>query len=80
MSLILKDLVISSFVILPCTYFINNNNNNSNNTYIAPISILLFSSALKNKNIFLKKILTLHKIYMEKVHEPTKKSKTIMSS
>ena len=82
MSLILKDPVISSFVILPCTYFINNNNNNnnSNNTYIAPISILLFSSALKNKNIFLKKILTLHKIYMEKVHEPTKKSKTIMSS
>ena len=57
MSLILKDLVISSFVILPCTYFINNNNNNNNNnnTYIAPISILLFSSALKNKNIFLKK-------------------------
>ena len=83
MSLILKDLVISSFVILPCTYFINNNNNNnnnSNNTYIAPISILLFSSALKNKNISFKKILTLHKIYMEKVHEPTKKSKTIMSS
>ena len=85
MSLILKDLVISSFVILPCTYFINNNNNNnnnnnSNNTYIAPISILLFSSTLKNKNIFFKKILTLHKIYMEKVHEPTKKSKTIMSS
>ena len=29
----------------------NNNNNNNNNTYIAPISILLFSSALKNKNI-----------------------------
>ena len=28
----------------------NNNNNNNNNTYIAPISILLFSSALKNKN------------------------------
>ena len=80
MSLILKDLVISSFVILPCTYLIYNNNNNSNNTYIAPISILLFSSALKNKNIFFKKILTLHKIYMEKVHEPTKKSKTIMSS
>ena len=26
-------------------------NNNNNNTYIAPISILLFSSALKNKNI-----------------------------
>ena len=33
----------------------NNNNNNNNNTYIAPISILLFSSALKNKNIFEKK-------------------------
>ena len=29
----------------------NNNNNNNNNTYIAPISILLFSSELKNKNI-----------------------------
>ena len=28
-----------------------NFNNNNNNTYIAPISILLFSSALKNKNI-----------------------------
>ena len=28
-----------------------NNNNNNNNTYIAPISILLFSSALKSKNI-----------------------------
>ena len=28
----------------------NNNNNNNNNTYIAPISILLFSSALKKKN------------------------------
>ena len=25
----------------------NNNNNNNNKTYIAPISILLFSSALK---------------------------------
>ena len=25
----------------------NNNNNNNNNTYIVPISILLFSSALK---------------------------------
>ena len=56
----------------------NNNNNNNNNTYIAPISILLFSSALKNKNI--KKILRLHKVYMQKVHEPTKKSKTIMST
>ena len=29
----------------------NNNNNNNNNTYIAPISLLLFSSALKNKKI-----------------------------
>ena len=27
------------------------NNNNNNNTYIAPISILPFSSALKNKKI-----------------------------
>ena len=34
--------------------FNNNNNNNNNNTYIAPISILPFSSALKNKNIFKK--------------------------
>ena len=35
-------------------YYNNNNNNNNNNnskTYTAPISILLFSSALKNKNI-----------------------------
>ena len=29
----------------------DNNNNNNNNTCIAPISILPFSSALKNKNI-----------------------------
>ena len=29
----------------------NNNNNNNNNTCIAPISILPFSSALKNENI-----------------------------
>ena len=29
----------------------NNNNSNNNNTYIAPISIFPFSSALKNKNI-----------------------------
>ena len=39
------------------------------NTYIAPISILLFSSALKNKNISKKKLPRLHK-----VHELTKKS------
>ena len=32
-------------------YHNNNNNNNNNNTYIALISILLFSSVLKNKNI-----------------------------
>ena len=31
--------------------FNNNNNNNNNNTYIAPISTLPFSSALKNKKI-----------------------------
>ena len=29
----------------------NNNNNINNNTCIAPISILPFSTALKNKNI-----------------------------
>ena len=55
----------------PSQFNNNNNNNNNNNTYIAPISILLFSSALKNKNIK-KKLLGLHKIY--KVNEPTKKS------
>ena len=38
--------------------FNNNNNNNNNNTYIAPISILPFSSALKNKNISKKKYIT----------------------
>ena len=32
-----------------------NNNNNNNKTYIVPISILLFSPALKNKNISTKK-------------------------
>ena len=31
------------------------NNNNNDKTYIVPISILLFSSALKNKNISTKK-------------------------
>ena len=41
---------------------------------MAPISILLFSLALKNKNISKKKekLLRLHKVY--KVHEPIKKS------
>ena len=42
-------------------------------TYIAPISLLLFSSALKTKNIS-KKVLRLHKVSMHKVHEPTKES------
>ena len=35
----------------PSQFNNNNNNNNNNNTYIAPLSILPFSSALKNKNI-----------------------------
>ena len=35
-------------------YNYNNNNNNNTNTYIGPISILLFSSALKNKKILKK--------------------------
>ena len=51
-------------IFLPVIFNYNNNNNNNsnnNNTYIAPISILLFSSRL-------------HKIYMHKVNEPTKKS------
>ena len=48
-----------------------NNNNNNNNTYIAPISILLFSSALKNENIKNKKQKTLRP---QKVHEPANKS------
>ena len=49
----------------------NNHNNNNSKTYTAPIAILLFSSALKNKNIK-KKLLGLHKVY--KVNEPTKES------
>ena len=47
----------------PSQFNNNNSNNNNNNTYIAPISILPFSSALKNKKIS-KKILKLHKVYM----------------
>ena len=47
------------------------NNNSNNNTYIAPILILLFSSALKNKNIKKQKQKTLR---LQKVHEPTNKS------
>jgi len=51
----------------------NNNNNNNNKTYIAPILILLFSSALKNKDISKeKKLPRLHKVY--KVHELIKKN------
>ena len=49
----------------------NNNNNNNNNTYIAPISILLFSSGLKNKNILKKNQKTPR---LQKVHDPTNKS------
>ena len=47
-------------------------NDNNNKTYIAPISILLFLSALTNNNISKKKLSRLPKVY--KVHEPTKKS------
>ena len=47
-------------------------NDNNNKTYIAPISILLFLSALKNNNISKKKLSRLPKVY--KVHKPTKKS------
>ena len=64
-----------SFEELPLALYLSRSRlNNNNNTYIAPISILLFSSALK------KKILRLHKVCMQKVHEPTKRSKTIMST
>ena len=41
-----------------------NYNNNKKKTYIAPISLLLFSSALKNKQT-------------NKVHKPTKKLKQL---
>ena len=76
----LKLISITNILIRVCQnffFYCNNNNNNYNNnnnkTYIVPISILLFSSALKNKKYFnKKKLLRLHKIY--KVHEPTKKS------
>ena len=60
---------ISLTLLIFLTVIFNNNNNNNNNTYIVPISILLFSSALK-KN----KTLRLYKVYMQKVHEPTNKS------
>ena len=54
----------------------------NDNTYIVPKSILLFSSALKNKNISIIiiiikgkiKLPRLHKVYMHLVHEPTNKS------
>ena len=44
------------------------------------MSILLFSSALKNKSISKKELPRLHKVYMHKVHEPTKRVKTILST
>ena len=57
------------------TVIVNNNNNTNDNTYVAPISILLFSSALKIKILKKKqKTLRLHKVYIQKVHEPTNKS------
>ena len=46
-----KNLELPVVSCLSIELFYNNNNNNNNNTYIAPISILLFSSALKNENI-----------------------------
>ena len=63
----------------------NNNNNNNNNTYIVLISIYIYSYFHQRLKIKIskknrKKILTLHKVYIQKVHEPTKKSKTIMST
>ena len=39
---------------------------NNNNTYIAPISVLLFSSALKNKNISIIIIIIKEKIKITK--------------
>ena len=49
---------ISLTLLISLTVIFNNNNNN--NTYLVPVSILLFSSRV-------------HKVYMHKVHEPTKK-------
>ena len=49
----------------------------------SPSELSLLLSLVKVKcitKIFFKKILRLHKVYMQKVHEPTKKSKTIMST
>ena len=75
----MPTLVIIIIIIIIIIVIIISSNNNDNNTYIAPISILLFSSALEIKK-YLKKIPRLHKVYTQKVHEPTKKSKTIMST
>ena len=47
--ILMTKIIIVIIVMITIVIKINNNNNN-NNTYIAPISILLFSSALKNKN------------------------------
>ena len=64
-------------------FYVNNNNNDNNNddnndnkTYIASISILLFSSALKNKNISKKKDCIK---YTKCINLP-KRVKTIMST
>ena len=54
-------LEIDEGIILTLLIFLTVILNNNNNTHIAPVSILLFSSGL-------------HKVYMHKVHEPTKKS------
>ena len=45
---------------------------------MAPISLLLFLSIFYKYFKTKKKIL--HKVYMHKVHEPTKRVKTIMST
>ena len=45
---------------------------------MAPISLLLFLSIFYKYFKTKKKIL--HKVYMHKVHEPTKRLKTIMST
>ena len=58
----------------------NNNNNNNNNTYIAPISILLFSSALKNKNISKKNYHDCIKYTCIKCMNLPKRVKTILST
>ena len=51
--------IIIIIIIIIIIVIIISSNNNDNNTYIAPISILLFSSALEIKK-YLKKIPRLH--------------------